>query len=112
MSGVLIFKRCVGESPPGYGARRAYCSVKPDFSGPCCLHYELDNQQQTVGFTSYQQALTAATMAIFSEADFQNVLITAGNGLVRKRFASAKTWFESHCEVGDGSNPASGLGNQ
>lgn len=94
MSAVLAFKRCVGESPPRYGSRRAYCSVSPGFTGACCLHYEVNSQVFMVGFVNYQQALTAATMAIFSQrANFQNVLITARNEQVPlKLYGSAKAW--------------------
>jgi hypothetical protein len=55
----------------------------------------VNSQQHVVGFTTYQQALTAATMAIFSQrANFQNVLITAGDSCAQRRFyGSAKAWF-------------------
>ncbi|MDY7563398.1 hypothetical protein [Pseudomonas sp. AB6] len=95
MSAVLSFKRCVGESPPIYGSRKAYCFVRPDYSGACCLHYEVESQAFMVGFASYQQALTAATMAIFSQkANFQNVRITASKqDIALKLYGSAKAWI-------------------
>lgn len=69
--------RCVGESPPAYGSRKAYCCVMPDFKGPCSLHYELNGKALVTEFSGYPQALTAATMAIFSlEHDFQYVNIS------------------------------------
>lgn len=90
----LRFKRCVGESPPAYGARKAYCSVRPSFKGPCCLHYQLEGRAFVVGFDSYRQALTVAAQAIFSlERPFQQVLITTPeNYAVEQRYASALAW--------------------
>lgn len=98
MSAVFTFKRCVGESPPDYGSRRAYCFVKPDFTGRCCLHYEVDSTPQVVGFTTYQQALTAATMAIFFlENNFQQVTIKAYTEPDLCHFySSAKAWLAHH----------------
>lgn len=94
----ITSKRCVGESPPSYGARCAYSFVAPDFNGPCCLHYELNSKQAIVGFTTYQQALTAATMAIFSIDDnFQQVTIKACTepGICHI-YPSAKAWLAHH----------------
>lgn len=98
---IFTFKRCVGESPPDYGARRAYCFVKPDYLGPCCLHYELNGKPGVVGFTTYQQALTAATMAIFSlEDNFQQVTIKAcTDPTFCDFFTSAKAWLAHHGKV-------------
>lgn len=98
MSAVFTFKRCVGESPPNYGSRRAYCFVTPDFPGPCCLHYEVNCQPGVAGFMSYQQALTAATMAIFSlENNFQQVTIKACTEPGGCEFyPSAKAWLAHH----------------
>ncbi len=97
--GVITSKRCVGESPPDYGSRRAYSLVGPDFKGPCCLHYELNGKQTKVGFTTYQQALTAATMAIFSLDDnFQQVIIKACTEPdLCHIYPSAKAWLAHHC---------------
>lgn len=96
----VAFKRCVGESPPDYGSRRAYCFVTPKFTGSCCLHYELDGQAQIAGFGNYQQALTAATMAIFSELAFQNVVIKAADSHCEwKKYPSAKAWLLENLSV-------------
>lgn len=100
MSAVTSFKRCVGESPPDYGSRRAYCFVTPKFTGPCSLHYEIDGRPQIVGFGNYQQALTAATMAIFSKLPFQNVVITASEGPCDlQKYPSAKAWLLDNSDV-------------
>ena len=94
MSNIAFFMRCVGESPPVYGSRKAFSCVPHDFAGPCCLHYELDGQARIAAFMSYQQALTAATIAIFSdEHDFQHVFIRASTGKEScQRFSSAQVW--------------------
>lgn len=100
---VIPTKRCVGESPPNYGARCAYSFVTPDFRGQCCLHYELNGIQAIVGFTTYQQALTAATMAIFSIDDnFQQVTIKASEETRGYPvFPSAKAWLAHHSRTVD-----------
>lgn len=98
---VVSFKRCVGESPPEYGSRRAYCFVTPDYSGPCCLHYEMDNRPAVAGFMTYQQALTAATMAIFSPDNFQQVIIKACvEPHLCEFYPSAKAWLAHYCSGG------------
>ena len=95
MGDILSFRRCVGESPPVYGARKAFCSVHADFDGPCYLHYEIHSSAFVVRFENYGQALTAATMAIFAqETNFQRVLITANPGRVRsKAYSNAQSWW-------------------
>lgn len=95
MGNILSFQRCVGESPPAHGSRKAYCTVRADYPGPCDLHYELHNSTCVVGFVSYSQALTAATMAIFSkDHDFQQVLITASREPDRSGlYQTAQTWL-------------------
>lgn len=96
MSNIAYFTRCVGESPPVHGSRKAYSSVPPDHSGQCCLHYELDGQARIAAFECYQQALTAATIAIFSgDHNFQHVFIRAKTGKERcQRFENAQVWLQ------------------
>lgn len=80
VSSLYFRARCVGESPPAYGSRKAYSCVPPGFEGPCSLHYELDGQAFVTEFSGYSQALTAATVAIFSlRHDFQYVIIRASD---------------------------------
>jgi hypothetical protein len=96
MPNIKFFMRCVGESPPAYGSRKAYSCVPYDFGGHCCLHYELDGQARIAAFESYQQALTAATIAIFSDYhNFQHVFIRASTGKeLCQRFENAQVWLQ------------------
>lgn len=96
MSNVSSFMRCVGESPALYGARRAYSCVPPSYDGPCSLHYELGGLQHATTFTRYQQALTAATMAIFCEThDYQHVIIRADARSSVPLYPNAVSWRQA-----------------
>lgn len=97
MSNLSSFMHCVGELPPSRGARRAHSCVPADHAGPCDLHYELHGRRHVAGFENYQQALTAATLAIFSEVhEFDRVLISAGNEQsLAQAFSSAITWRQA-----------------
>ena len=94
---VSNFMRCVGESPPIYGARKAYSAVPSNYQGPCNLHYTLSGRTHVAAFASYQQALTAATMAIFCEdIDYQRVFIRPGTCAGRfKPYPNAITWRQA-----------------
>ena len=95
MGNISSFMRCVGESPRG--ARRAHSSVPVTYDGPCDLQYELHGHTHIARFNSYQQALTAATLAIFCEAhDYGRVLIRAGTEPEPlQRFPNAVTWGQA-----------------
>jgi hypothetical protein len=92
MGNISSFMRCVGESPRG--DRRAHSSVPVTHDGPCDLQYELRGLTHVARFNSYQQALTAATLAIFCEVhDYARVLIRAGTEPEpSQRFPNAVTW--------------------
>jgi len=103
MGCVLKIKRCVGESPPAYGARKAYSELSPAHIGPCYLKYELFEKPHIVQFANYQHALTAATMAIFCiDHDFKFVRIS-GNSKKSSFIChkNAKSWYskisENYC---------------
>lgn len=97
MSNLTSLMRCVGELPPSRGARRAHSCVPADHVGPCDLQYELHGQTHVAGFVNYQQALTAATLAIFSDVhEYGCVLILAGTEhSSAQRFPSAITWHQA-----------------
>ena len=96
MSNISSFMRCVGESPRG--DRKAHSSVPVTHDGPCNLQYELRGRTHVARFKNYQQALTAATLAIFCEVhDFGCVLIRAGTEPEPlQRFPNARTWRRAH----------------
>jgi hypothetical protein len=57
------------------------------------LHYELDGQSLTAEFIDYTEALTAATVAIFSlEHDFQYVIIRASAQPCFKLRTTLEAW--------------------
>lgn len=89
--------RCVGELPPSRGARKAHSCVPANHAGPCNLQYELHGRTHVAGFENYQQALTAATLAIFSqEQEYDCVLILAGTEQTSAQlFPSAITWHQA-----------------
>ncbi|SEE90376.1 hypothetical protein [Pseudomonas coleopterorum] len=97
MSNLSSLMHCVAELPPSRGARRAHSCVPADHAGPCDLQYELHGRMQAAGFENYQQALTAATLAIFSEVhEFDRVLIRAGTEQsLAQAFSSAITWRQA-----------------
>jgi hypothetical protein len=94
---VSSFMRCVGESPPIYGARKAYSVVPSNYQGACNLHYSLRGRAYIATFASYGQALTAATMAIFCEDhDYQQVFIRPGACAGRPTpYPNAMTWRQA-----------------
>lgn len=90
---VSYLLRCVGEAPPDRGLRQAHSAVLPNYSGPCSLHYEREGQQYTVTFPTYQQALTAATMAIFcQEYLYRNVVIQTAARSAAPAYPNATAW--------------------
>lgn len=95
MSNISSFMRCVGESPRG--DRKAHSNVPITHDGPCDLQYELRGNTHVARFNSYQQALTAATLAIFCEVhDYARVLIRAGTEPEpSQRFPNAVTWRQA-----------------
>lgn len=97
MSNPSSLMHCVAELPPSRGARRAHSCVPADHAGPCDLQYELHGRTHVAGFENYQQALTAATLAIFSEVhEFDRVLIRAGTGQSpAQALPSAITWRQA-----------------
>lgn len=97
MSNLSSFMHCVGELPPSRGARRAHSCVPADHAGPCDLQYELHGRMHVAGFENYQQALTAATLAIFCEVhEYGCVLIRAGTEHSSAQpFPSAITWRQA-----------------
>jgi len=97
MSNLTSLMRCVGELPPSRGTRRAYSCVPTDHAGPCDLQYELHGRTHVAGFANYQQALTAATLAIFSEEhEYDRVLILAGTEQTSAQlFPSAIIWRQA-----------------
>ena len=93
---VSSFLRCVAESPPDRGSKQAYSCVSPSYSGPCALHYEQGGQQHAVAFPTYQQALTAATMAIFChDHRYHNVIIRADIRPAAPAYPNAVTWRQA-----------------
>jgi len=93
---VSFFLRCVGESPPDRGSRQAHSAVLPNYSGHCSLHYERAGQQYAVTFPTYQQALTAATMAIFChDHPYRNVVIQAGARSAAPAYPNATAWRQA-----------------
>ncbi|MDP4573504.1 hypothetical protein Q8O96_31030 [Pseudomonas sp. LPH60] len=101
--------RCVGESPPRYGGKKAYAYVCPRYEGSCFLSFRRNGESYAAEFPNYKQALSAATMAIFAGDDFSNVYITSTNHPISVKavfFSSAKQWFhtESNNET-DLNNP-------
>ena len=95
MGNISSFMRCVSESPRR--ARRAHSSVPVTHDGPCDLQYELRGHTHIARFNSYQQALTAATLAIFCEVhDYGRVLIRVGTEPEpSQRFPNAVTWRQA-----------------
>jgi hypothetical protein len=98
MSNISSFMRCVGESESPRGARRAHSSVPVTHNGSCDLQYELHGRIHVARFRNYQQALTAATLAIFCELhDYGHVLICAATEPEHsQRFPNARTWRQAH----------------
>jgi hypothetical protein len=97
MNNVSALVRCVGESPASRGARKAHSCVPASHDGPCDLQYELRGRIHVARFKSYQQALTAATLAIFCEVhEYGRVLIRAGTEPEpSQRFPNAMTWRQA-----------------
>lgn len=87
--------RCIGESPPIYGGKKAYAYIAASFKGRCLLNYAIDGENHSFEFDDYQQARTAATMAIFSQdIDFVSVNITASyEKELAKKNLTAKMWY-------------------
>lgn len=96
-------KRCIGESPPKYGSRKAFATVPPGHEGDCYLYFKLSGTWRAAQLPSYRQARTAATMAIFSPWDeIQSVFISGnytGVTVQLNEFASARIWYAKVCEL-------------
>lgn len=92
-------RRIIGDSPPHYGGKQAFATVKPCHEGFCDLLYESDGKERVARFANYEVARTAATLAIFSvDAEIKNVCVTAANrkDSTVQIYQSAKTWFSHH----------------
>lgn len=101
MGCVLTIKRCVGESPPVYGGRKAHSELSPAHSGPCFLKYDLNEQQHVVQFPSYKHALTAATMAIFCAINEFKFVRISGSSKESSfiRHENAKGWHSKISKI-------------
>lgn len=91
-----ITMQCVAESPPHLGGRRAHSDVPAGYTGPCSLHYELYGRRQLDCFATYQQALTAATMAVFCDKHpYQKVVIRPGAQANAALYPDATRWRQA-----------------
>jgi hypothetical protein len=88
--------RCIGESPPVFGARYAYAYVPPNHEGPCVLHFELNGVKRHAKFPNYAQARSAAIRAIFSPGDdLQAMQVRSVSPETEQspRFKNSTEWF-------------------
>lgn len=100
-----IIMQCVAESPSHLGDRRALSDVPAGYAGPCSLHYELYGRRHLDCFATYQQALTAAEMAVFCDKHpYQKVVIRPGAQANAALYPDATRWRQAQSRV---SNSAS-----